>query len=206
MTSSFHRISQIAALALIVTVATQLLYVSAGAFGITPNRNVVWGLEVVAFLIVGIFGLALVPARPVAGAAIALGGMLNVIQAGMGLVMFGPLGEGGDALGPVFQAVLAFAFLLYFAAKAAFAIAGVSLGRGLWKSASGPAKILGAAAIVTGAVSLVASTIMIFGGMQTSIGETGLLFPAGGIGTAATLFLAVILTASIDRAETPTSA
>jgi len=216
VTTSFHQIakrplairraSQITALALIVTVATQLLYVASGALGVTPDRAIVWGLEVLAFLTVAIFGLALVPARPVAGAGVAMGGVLNVIQAGMGLVMFGPLGDAGEAMAPAFQAVLAGAFLLYFAGKAAFALAGLQLGVELWQSASGGVRFLGLAAVITGGIGLVLNLVMTFGGMQVSLGGMGLLYPAGGAGTAATLFLALILTASIDRADAPTSA
>lgn len=201
MSNTLRRTSDFAALALLVTVATQVLYVASGALGITPDRDIVWGLEVVAFLAVAIFGLALVPASPVAGAAIGLGGAFNMIQAGMGLVMFGPLGEAGEALAPAFQAVLAGAFLLYFAGKVAFALAGILLGLGLWKGASGAPKFLGLAAVITGVIALVLNLLMTFGGMQTTIAGMGLMFPAGGAGTAATLFLALILTASMNRTE-----
>lgn len=204
MTNTLRRASQITALALLITVATQLLYVVSEPLNITPDRNVVWGLEVVAFLAVAIFGLALVPASPIAGAGIALGGIFNMIQAGMGLVMFGPLGGAGEALAPAMQAVLAAAFLLYFAGKVAFAISGVLLGLELWREASGATKFLGLAALITGVIALVLSLLMTFGGMQTSIAGNELLFPAGGAGTAATLFLALILTASMNRTEAKT--
>ena len=199
MTNSIRRASQIAATALIITVVTQLLYVASEPLGFAFNTDIVWALEVLAFLAVAIFGLALLPARPVAGAAIGIGGAFNVIQAGMGLVMFGPLREAGEAGLPAFQAVLAGAFLLYFAGKAAFALAGILLGLSLWQEAGGAAKYLGLAAIVTGLGGLGMNLLASVTGMQ-------FVFPAGAAGTAATLFLAIILTAGIDRSEAPISA
>ena len=175
MIKSLRPASQITAIALLVTVATQVLYITLGSPETPVNRDVVWGLEVVAFLVVAIFGLALVPARPVAGAAVAIGGVLNVVQAGMGLVMFGPLGEAGEAMAPAMQAVLSMAFLMYFAGKAAFALAALIIGIDLWRAAIGPVRILGLLAGLTGLIGLAINVLAMVTGMQFT-------FPAGGGG------------------------
>lgn len=180
--------SRIAATALIVTVATQIIYIMVSNLGGTPNRPMIWSTEVLALIAIAISGLALVHARPVLGAGIAVGGVLNVIQAGMGLVMFPPLLEAGEAMTPAFSAVLALAFLLFHAGKVAFGVAAIAIARELWSGADGFAKIVGALAGLSGLVALVLNVAAI-------VPDMDLTYPAGAAGTAATLFLALALTA-----------
>ncbi|MGB3796811.1 MAG: hypothetical protein WA957_10970 [Alteraurantiacibacter sp.] len=151
-----------------------------------PARQIIWSLEVLAFLTVAISGLALLPARPLIGAAIAAGGIVNTIQAGMGLVMFGPLGEGGDAVAPVFTAVLSMAFLLYFAGKVAFGVAALAAGVAIWRGAHGATRIMGGLAALTGLIAVGLNALAI-------IPETQITYVAGGAGTVATLLLALVL-------------
>lgn len=181
-------IARIAAFALIVTVVTQIIYITVSNMGGTPNRPVIWSTEVLAYLAIAIGGMALLPARPLLGAAIAIGGILNTIQVGMGLVMFPPLSGAGEALGPVFSAVLAMAFLLFHAGKIAFGVAAIAIARALWSEAHGLAKIIGALAGLTGLAAVVLNAAAI-------VPDTDLMFPAGAAGTAAALFLALALTA-----------
>ncbi|WP_340588872.1 hypothetical protein [Erythrobacter alti] len=188
MNSQFTATARIVAAALIVTVATQIIYITVSNMGGTPNRPVLWSTEVVAFIAMAIGGLALLPSRPVIGAGIAVGGMLNVIQASMGLVMFAPLTEAGEAMAPAFSAVLSMAFALFFAGKVAFGVAAIAAGRALWSGEAGFARIIGALAGLAGLAAVVLNALAIFPG-------TDLTFPAGGAGTAAALFLAMALTA-----------
>lgn len=187
MPTHFTNTARVAALALIVTVATQIIYITLSNLEITPNRQVIWSTEVLAFLAIAVSGLALLPARPLIGAGLAVGGVLNVIQAGMGLVMFPPLMEAGEALAPVFSAVLTMAFLLFFAAKVSFGVAAIAAARELW-STGGAAKIIGALAGIAGLVAIALNAAAIAVGSD-------LTFPAGAAGTATALFLALGLTA-----------
>ena len=134
---------------------------------------------------VAIAGLALLPARPLLGAALGVGGILNVIQVGMGLVMFPEL-SGDAALGPVFNAVLFMAFFLFYAAKLSFGVAAVAIGKDLMGNATGGAKIVGVLAVIAGLAAIVLNAGAIpFG--------DALRFYAGGAGTAAALFLGLSL-------------
>lgn len=180
MHTQFHNMARAAAVALIITVVTQILYMAISSSGGTPDRDLIWTLEVLVFLVIAIAGLGLLPARPLLGAAIAVGGTLNVIQAGMGLVMFAPLMDAGAA----FSAVLAMAFLLYFAGKVAFGIAAMTLAADLWNNASGAAKTVGLLAGVAGLAAIVLNAVAI-------LPSTDLTMPAGAAGTAAALFLAI---------------
>ena len=185
MQTTFTRAAQIAAIALLAAVVTQVIYIVISNGGGTPPRDIIWSVEVILFVTTAIAGLALLPARPAIGAGIAVGGTLNTVQAGMGLVMFGPLGEAGDALAPVFGAVLGMAFLLYFAAKIALGVAAVAAAASLWAT-KGLGKIIGALAGLTGLAAIAINTAAIFP-------ATDLTFPAGAIGTVATAFLALAL-------------
>ena len=185
MQTTFTRAAQVAAIALLAAVVTQVIYIVISNGGGTPPRDIIWSVEVILFVTTAIAGLALLPARPAIGAGIAVGGTLNTVQAGMGLVMFGPLGEAGDALAPVFGAVLGMAFLLYFAAKIALGVAAVAVAASLWAT-KGLGKIIGALAGLTGLAAIAINTAAIFP-------ATDLTFPAGAIGTVATAFLALAL-------------
>lgn len=187
MQYSASRASLIAAFFLIITVVTQLIYIGLSSAEIQPPANIIWTVEAVAFLAIAVF--ALVPmargsAHSAAWAAVALGGAFNVIQVGMGLAMFGPLKDAGDALAPAFEAVLAGAFFLYFAGKFLFGFAGLLLGLHLLRIGGGAAKAVGGLAALTG-VGAIATNLM---GMSAGMDVVML---AGGVGTAATLFLAI---------------
>lgn len=185
MTHSFTRAAQVAAIALIATVITQIIYIAISSSGAEPPRDIIWSLETIIFAVISLAGLTLLPVRPAIGAGIAVGGIFNTIQAGMGLVMFPPLMEGGEALAPVFTAVLSMAFVLYFAAKIAFGVAAIAAAATLWPTA-GVGKIIGALAGLTGLVAVALNTAAIFP-------ATDLTFPAGAAGTAAAAFLALAL-------------
>ena len=187
MTSSANSAARVTALALGATVITQLVYIGVSSAGIEPNRPVIWGLEALLFSAIALGGLVLLPARPIVGAGLALGGVLNVIQVGIGLVMFGPLIEAGEALTVVTQAVVALAFFLYFTGKFALGVAAISLGVAMWRASSSAAKWLGVAAVLAGL------TAFALNGAAMVIGMEPLMFPAGAAGTAAALLLAILL-------------
>ncbi len=185
MHTTFTRAARAAAIMLLITVVTQIIYIVISSGGGTPPRDIIWSVETITFAALSVAGLTLLPGRPLIGAGIAAGGIFNTIQAGIGLVMFGPLMDGGEALAPVFGAVLSMAFLLYFAAKIALGVAALAAASALW-STLGAGKIVGALAGLTGFAAIIINTAAIFP-------ATDLTFPAGGVGTAAAAFLALAL-------------
>lgn len=187
MTVSTRKLSQAAALALLISVATQISYIAISNAGGEPDRPLIWGAEALAFAVIAFAGLALSAQRPLIGAGLALGGAVNLVQVGLGIFAFGPLGEGGEALAPAFQAVLAFAFFLYFAGKAAFGAAAIASGGDLWRAADGTLRYLGALTILAGIAALALNGAAMVAGMDP------LLFPAGAAGTLAALLLALTL-------------
>ncbi|QZH73987.1 MAG: hypothetical protein JY451_09450 [Erythrobacter sp.] len=181
------RATPLIAVALIATVVTQVLYISTGVSG-TAGALVLWRSEAVAFLAVALLGFVLVRDTPLVAGGLVLGGLFNVLQVGIGITMFGPLGEGGDPLAPVMGAVLDFAFFIYHAGKIGFAAAAVALGLAAWSGATGLAKILGMLALLAGLAALATNLFALAGGSAT--------FLAGACGTAATLFLALAISAA----------
>ena len=129
------------------------------------------------------------PRLSIVWGAIAMGGLLNVVQVGMGLAMFPPLKDAGEALAPAFNAVLAGAFFLYFAGKFLFAAAAIALGFLLFKRTATGGRIAGILAIITGFAALLVAIYAMGAGMTA-------VFIGGATGTAATLFLAVALIAA----------
>lgn len=187
MQYSARRASYIAAFFLIVTVVTQLIYIGLRSAEIEFDSSTIWTIEAVAFLAISVFAcvpMARGSAHTAAWAAVALGGVFNVIQVGMGLAMFGPVSEAGEALAPAFQSILAGAFFLYFAGKFLFGFAGILLGLHLIRIGGGAAKAVGALAALTGLGALATNLMGMSAGMD-------MVMVAGGAGTAATLFLAI---------------
>ena len=188
----------LAAIATIVTVVTQIAYVTVQ--GETITAQLIWGTEVVAFAAVALFGLAgalEAPAHRIGWSALALFGLFNTVQAGMGLTMFGPLQEGGEALAGAFQAVLAGAFFFYFAGKVMVGIAALSFGLGAFRFGNAGAKTVGALAALSGIAALGTNLY----GMVA--GREGIVQTAGATGTAAALFVALAILlrphATLDR-------
>jgi len=176
------------ALSMVAIVATQVFYMVNGSAGLNVDSSVIWTIEVVAFLAMAVFGLIALARganAPIVWAAITLGGIFNVIQVGMGLAMFGPLKDAGEAMAPAMEAILAGAFFFYFSGKLLFGIAGIVLGAALMR---GPiaAQIIGALAILAG----LAAVVLNLGAMAIGM---DLMVPAGAAGTAAALLAALAI-------------
>lgn len=184
-------------LAMIVLVVTQLSYVVLSDSGFEMHRRVIWTTEAVAFL--GITVLALVALAQhsklaPAWAAIAVSGVLNVVQVGMGLAMFGPLKDGGEAMAPAYEAVVGGAFFLYFTGKWLFGLAAILVGAAMLRG-TGLAKAAGMLAILSGLAAMAVNLLGMASGMAW-------IFPAGATGTAATLLLAIALAMTLrERPE-----
>ncbi|MGB3377593.1 hypothetical protein [Allopontixanthobacter sediminis] len=186
MEISARSAGQMAALALLVIVVTQALYMVNSSAGLGIATSIIWTIEAVGFMVMAVFAMVALARRasaPVVWASIALGGIFNVIQVGIGLAMFGPLQEAGDASAAAFQAVLAGAFFFYFAGKFLFGIAAIVLGMALLK---GPiaARVIAGLAILSGLAAVVLNAVAMGVGMD-------MVFAAGAAGTAAALFAAI---------------
>lgn len=183
---------------LVSLVVTQILYVMLSGAGYDINRTLLWSTEAIIFLALSVLALAALAqggSLVMAWAAMAVSGVLNVAQVGMGLAMFGPLSDAGEAMAPAYQATVAGAFFLYFAGKLLFGFAAIIVGVKLL-GGSGASRAIGALAILAG---LAAITVNL-GGMATGM---ALVFPAGATGTAATLLLAVTLAMALRGSGDP---
>lgn len=194
MTHSTRGLARVLALALLASVATQLFYhfVVAQAADGDLLRRVTWVGEMAIFSLCTVAALPLVArsAIPLAASAIVLASVLNAVQVGFGLAMFGPASEAGDA--QVFRAVLEGAFFFYFQAKALLGLAAIGVGLAALRGT--PAgKIVGVLAIVSGLAAAIANLL----GMAQGMAEW--TFAAGASGTAATAFLALALLAMPGR-------
>lgn len=180
------RLLPIVPIALLSLVVTQIIYIVLSNNGLDINRPVIWTTEAVAFLALAVVALTRLSQNTHAGlawAAIAVSGVLNLIQVGFGLSMFGPLSDAGEAMAPAFQAVLAGAFFLYFAGKVLFGFAAIIVGMDLL-GRGGVAKVTGGLAMIAGLAAMVVNIAAMAVGMA-------MVFPAGATGTAATFLLAI---------------
>jgi hypothetical protein len=187
-----RRSMQIVIVALFSIVITQIIYVVLSSTGADINRMVIWTAEAVAFLAMSLFGLILLVqsnsnSNSAAWIAIVLAGIFNVIQVGMGLAMFGPLTDAGEAMAAAFQSVLAGAFFFYFVGKFLFGFAAMLMGATLLRSGVGAAKGVGGLAVLTGLAAMVINLIAMAVGMD-------MIQSAGAAGTAVTLLLGLALT------------
>jgi hypothetical protein len=193
MTFTPRGAATVVAIALLATVATQLFYIGV----VSPAddallRKGTWVTEMALYSVITVAALALLArgSMPLVWAAIAIAGLVNVIQVGIGLAAFGPAGEASDP--KVFASVLGGAFFLYFHGKAMIGMAAVGAGLAAWQQGSAMAKALGAAGVVAGVVAAALNLLGMANGMD-------MVFAAGAAGTAATALFG--LTALFLRSE-----
>ena len=181
------------AAALLITVVSQVFYVAVVSG--SPNemlRPLTWFTELFAFSLGAIFALSLAVRRARDAAiwsAIALAGVLNVVQVGMGLSMFGPAMEASEAVPQLFAAILAGAFFFYFLAKFLLGGAAIAFGLRALASGNGIARFVGGLASLAGLAAMGLSLLAM-------IDAKAWTFPAGAAGTAVTALLAAVLLVS----------
>ena len=186
-------LARLVAIGLLATVVTQLLYVGLEVNGDPAIAWPIWRSEAVIGLVAGVCALALLPRLPLVAAGLAVGSLFNVLQAGIGLWTFDTLFSAGEAVQPVAGAVLALAFFLYHAAKAALAVAALGAGAVVWRADGGAWRWLGLLAGLAGLVALVTNLYALSFGREAT-------WLAGAAGTVATLLLALVLTRSLRAA------
>lgn len=198
MEFTFNRNAKIVAILLLIAAATQAIYTGLYVAKMDVPRQLLWGGEGILFTIMAAFaGAAMVQSKTnqLGWAAIAAASILNVVQVGVGLTLFGPFSEVAKAVpdaAPLAGGIVAYSFMVYNAAKVLLALAAIVFG--LAKLGQG-AKALGGLTAVIGAVALVSNALSSAMGR----GFSGELPIAGGTGVLATLLLAVcLLTAKSD--------
>lgn len=182
-----RRAGEVIAAAFFITIVTQIVYVTMlGGVGIVegwPLRSTLWTIELFAFVAIAVAALVLMvrdAPRAFIWAALAVSGLLNIVQAGIGLSMFLPITEAGEQFAPVMSTIVAGAFLFYFLAKALLGLAGIGLGIVLFSGAAKRAKAVGVLSIVAGLIAVAANIFAIPQGMTW-------VFEAGAAGTIAAL-------------------
>lgn len=193
MEFSLKRTVQITAYLLFALVVTQSLYTALYMAEIEVPRQLLWGLEGLLFTVLAAFaGAAMVQVNNchVVWSAIVFSAVLNVVQVSVGLTMFGPFGEAAgqvEALAPAAGAVVAFSFMVYYAAKLLLGLAALALGMATMQ---GGAKALGGLTALAGIVAVFANAVVIVLGRDAFLPSS----LAGGSGVVATFLLALCLT------------
>jgi hypothetical protein len=189
---TYQRTVTIVAALLLTAATTQAIYTALYLAMPDVPRALLWGIEGLLFVMLAAFACsASVQAKQLhlGWSAIAMAAVLNLVQVGVGLAMFGPFGEaaGADpAFAPLAGAVVAFSFMVYNAAKVLLALAAVVFGLARMKAGG---KALGGLTAMVGLVALVSNALsMAFG--RGVLGELPL---AGGSGVLATVLLGLCL-------------
>lgn len=197
MEFTLKRTVQFIAALLILAAVTQAVYTGfymarEAGMEVEVPRQFLWGTEGLIFTMLAAFaGSALVAAKryTLGFSAIAMSAVLNVVQVGVGLTMFGPFYEAAgevEALAPAAGAVVAFSFMVYNAAKILLGLAALVFGMAC---AQAGGKVIGWLTVAVGVVAIIANA----GSMAMGRDFLGELPLAGGSGVVATLLLAVCL-------------
>ncbi|WOJ95433.1 thiamine biosynthesis protein ThiC [Congregibacter brevis] len=195
METNTLRTAQVAAGLLLALAITQAIYTALYMAELKVPRHLLWGIEGLLFTVLAAYagaGMVQTKSFHVGWSAIAFSAVLNVVQVSVGLTMFGPFREAAgqvEGLAPAAGAVVAFSFMVYYAAKLLLGLAAIIFGMAKLK-AGGAA--LGGVTAALGAVALVANGTVIV------LGRDGFMpsAVAGGSGVAATLLLALCLTSA----------
>ena len=203
MNLAFRTNATLTALALLTIAATQSIYTGLAFSGAEVPRQLIWGFEGIVFtLLCAVCGAAMVQAgrHHLGWAAIFAAAILNVVQVGVGLTLFGPFGDYAAAnpdAAPLMSGIVAYSFMVYNAAKALIGLAAIVFGAAFIRAGArgGGGKALGAIAALLGATALIANTLSLALGR----GFSGELPLAGGSGVLATIALGVLLLALDPR-------
>lgn len=192
MEFTFTRTAQVTGILLLAAAITQAIYTAFYISEIAVPRQLLWGTEGILFVIMAAFAgsaLAQSDRHQLAWAAITAAALLNVVQVGVGLTMFGPFFEASgavDGMAPAARAVVAFSFMVYNAAKVLLALALLVFGLARLNAGS---QLLGGASALIGLVTLASNAASMAAGRDV-FGDLPL---AGASGVVATALLAVCL-------------
>lgn len=161
MPDSTHRIATFVAIALLLTVVSQITYVmTLSGIGIVegwPLRSTIWTAELLLFTGIAIAALpAMVRSESMqlGWSAIAVAGFTNMIQSGIGLSMFLPATSAGEEFAPIMSTVLAGSFLFYYLAKVVLGLAALLFGLALFRGENTIGRMIGLASMIAGAIAI----------------------------------------------------
>lgn len=190
MESNESRTLKIIALMLIVLAVSQPIYTALFLGAPEFERQLLWKLESVVFvLLAALCASAAVQKRELTlgFVAIAFSALLKLLAVGLGLTQFDPFYSAAELntdLGAVAASILALSFFCYNAGNMLLGLAALVFGMDRKREGG---RLIGNAAVVIGAVALIANAIVMM------FGTEGLLpSPIGGAsGVLATLLLAI---------------
>lgn len=192
MELNFRQTVQLTGVLLLLAALTQIIYTALYSSGADVPRQLLWGSEGVLFVIMAaLAGSALVQSvsQQLAWSAITAAAVLNVVQVGVGLTLFGPFFKAAgsvEALAPVAGAIVAFSFMVYNGAKVLLALALIVFALARLKDGG---RLLGGISAAVGVVAFFANAASMAAGRDV-FGELPL---AGGSGVLATVLLGVLL-------------
>ena len=195
MEFTFKRTATIVAALLLIAAVTQAIYTALYIAEADVPRQILWVSEGFMLTVLAAYArsaLAQAKRLQLAWAAITAAAVLNVVQVGVGLTMFGPfsemsgvlegLGVEKDPARLMIGSVVAFSFMVYNAAKVLLALALIVIGLDRGKALGGLSALVGVVAFVSNALSM---------GLGRDF--SGELPIAGGSGVFATILLALCL-------------
>jgi hypothetical protein len=186
---------------LLLTVATQILYIATlSGVGIVdgwPLRSTVWTAELLLFTaiaITSIVGLVRSSDMQLGWAALIVAGLINMVQSGIGLSMFLPAAKAGEAFAPLMGTLLAGSFLFYNLAKAILGFAALIFGLSLFHNDQSIGRMIGVVSAIAGAIAIALNIAAVHMGL-------GSVPFSGASGAIATLFAGCALWLSSRQAE-----
>ncbi|WP_339689479.1 hypothetical protein [uncultured Parasphingorhabdus sp.] len=173
---------------LLLTVATQLLYLTTlSGVGIVdgwPLRSTIWTTELLLFTgitIASLVGLARSSDMQWGWAALLVSGLTNMIQSGIGLSMFLPAAKAGAEFSPLMGTLLAGSFLFYNLAKAVLGLVALIFGLSLFRNDKTIGRFIGLVSMVAGVIAIVLNIAAV----RLGLGSVPF---SGASGSVATLF------------------
>lgn len=161
MPDSTRRIATFVAIALLLTVVSQITYVmTLSGIGIVegwPLRSTIWTAEILLFSCIAIASLPALmrsESMQLGWSAIAVAGFTNMIQSGIGLSMFLPATNAGEEFAPIMSTVLAGSFLFYYLAKVVLGLAALLFGLALFRGENTIGRMVGLASMIAGAIAI----------------------------------------------------
>lgn len=161
MPDSTRRIATFVAIALLLTVVSQITYVmTLSGIGIVdgwPLRSTIWTAEILLFTGIAIASLPALmrsESMQLGWSAIAVAGFTNMIQSGIGLSMFLPATNAGEEFAPIMSTVLAGSFLFYYLAKIVLGLAALLFGLALFRGENTIGRMVGLASMIAGAIAI----------------------------------------------------
>ncbi|MEO0436893.1 MAG: thiamine biosynthesis protein ThiC [Pseudomonadota bacterium] len=197
MEFTLRRNAQLIAVLLFAASITQIVYTALYMAEANVPRQLLWGTESLLFVLMAALGgsaLSQTDRHHLAWAAITAASVLNVVQVGVGLTMFGPFYQAAgelEAVVPAAKAVVAFSFHSYNAAKILLALALIVFALAARSAGS---KLFGGFGVLVGLLAFMSNSASMTAGRDV-FGELPL---AGGSGVLAAILLGVFLLTAAD--------